>query len=114
MAILKNKTQKNFTMISNNILRDSKLKMIDRGTLCTICSLPDGWNFSVAGLCAIVPDGKSALSNSLNRLEKIGYLKRTTIHGKHGKFETEIEVLLEREDEGSPEEDMRRQKRYEH
>ena len=101
MAILKNKTQKNFTMISNNILRDSQLRMIDRGTLCTICSLPDGWNFSVAGLCAIVPDGKSALSNSLNRLEEIGYLKRTTIHGKHGKFETEIEVLLEREDEVS-------------
>ncbi|SDW15522.1 hypothetical protein SAMN05216391_102142 [Lachnospiraceae bacterium KHCPX20] len=102
MAILKNKTQKNFTMISNNILRDSKLRMIDRGTLCTICSLPDGWDFSVAGLCAIVPDGKSALSNSLNRLEKIGYLKRNTVHGKHGKFETEIEVFLEKEDESPP------------
>ncbi len=70
MAILKNRTQRNFTMISNNILRDNQLRMIDRGTLCTICSLPDGWNFSVAGLCAIVPDGKSALSNSLKRLEK--------------------------------------------
>ena len=99
MAVLKNKTQKNFTMISNNILRDNKLRMTDRGTLCTICSLPDGWNFSVAGLSAIVPDGKSALSSSLKRLEKIGYLRRKTIHGKQGKFETEIEVIIEKEDE---------------
>ena len=99
MAVLKNKTQKNFTMISNNILRDNKLRMTDRGTLCTICSLPDGWNFSVAGLSAIVPDGKSALSRSLKRLEEIGYLRRKTIHGKQGKFETEIEVFLEKEDE---------------
>ena len=93
MAGLKNKTQKNFTMISNNILRDNKLRMTDRGTLCTICSLLDGWNFSVAGLSAIVPDGKSALSSSLKRLEEIGYLRRKTIHGKQGKFETEIEVI---------------------
>ena len=100
MAVLKNKTQKNFTMISNNILRDNKLRMTDRGTLCTICSLPDGWNFSVAGLSAIVPDGKSALSSSLKRLEEIGYLRRKTIHGKQGKFETEIEVIIEKEDEG--------------
>ena len=54
--ILKNKTQNNFTMISNNILRDNSLKMIDRGVMCTICSLPDGWDFSVAGLCKIVPE----------------------------------------------------------
>ncbi len=96
MAVLKNKTQKNFTMISNNILRDTELKMIDRGMLCTLYSLPDGWNFSVAGLTAIMPDGKSAITNSLKRLENIGYLKRTTYHGKRGKFETEIEVFAEK------------------
>ncbi|MDB8709735.1 DUF6017 domain-containing protein [Mediterraneibacter gnavus] len=96
MTVLKNRTQKNFTMISNNILRDTELKMIDRGMLCTLCSLPDGWNFSVAGLTAIVPDGKSAITNSLKRLENIGYLKRTTYHGKRGKFETEIEVFAEK------------------
>lgn len=41
MAVLKNKTQKNFTMISNNILRDKSLSMKDCGVLCTLCSL---WN----------------------------------------------------------------------
>ena len=31
MAVLKNKTQKNFTIISNNVLRDKELSMKDRG-----------------------------------------------------------------------------------
>lgn len=43
MAVLKNKKQKNFTMISNSVLCDKDLSMKDKGVLCTICSLPDGW-----------------------------------------------------------------------
>ena len=61
MAVLKNKTQRNFTMISNSVLRDKELSMKDRGVLCTICSLPDGWEFSIAGLSSIVPDGVDGL-----------------------------------------------------
>ena len=57
MAVLKNKTQRNFTMRSNNVLYDKELSMKDRGVLCTIGSAPDGWEFSIAGLSAIVPDG---------------------------------------------------------
>lgn len=53
MAVLKNKTQKNFTIISNNVLRDKELSMKDRGVLCTICSLPDEWKFSISGLMDI-------------------------------------------------------------
>lgn len=94
--ILKNKTQNNFTMISNNILRDNSLKMLDRGVMCTICSLPDGWDFTVAGLCSIVPDGKDAITESLRRLENKGYLRRTTVHGEHGWFKSQIEVFTEK------------------
>lgn len=67
MAVLKNKTQKNFTMISNSVLCDKDLSMKDRGVLCTICSLTDGWEFSIAGLSAIVPDGVDAIRNFLIR-----------------------------------------------
>ena len=96
MPVLVNKTQKNFTMISNNILRDKELCLKDRGLLCTLCSLPDKWNFSIAGLCAIVPDGKESISNSLKRLEQLGYLIRSTHRDHSGKFVTEIEVFAER------------------
>ena len=61
MAVLINRTQKNFTMISNSILRDKNLSLKDRGLLCTICSLPDKWEFSIAGVGGKVnlpPHGK--------------------------------------------------------
>ena len=96
MAVLKNKTQKNFTMISNNVLRDREFSMKDRGVLCTICSLPDGWDFSIAGLSAIVPDGVDAIRKSIFNLEKLGYMERTKTRGKGGKYISEIEVFTEK------------------
>ena len=86
MAVLINRTQKNFTMISNSILRDKDLSLKDRGLLCTICSLPDKWEFSIAGLSAIIPDGKDAIASAIKRLEKLGYLVRTMSRNHLGKF----------------------------
>ena len=96
MAVLINRTQKNFTMISNSILRDKNLSLKDRGLLCTICSLPDKWEFSIAGLSAIIPDGKDAIASAIKRLEKLGYLVRTMSRNHLGKFVSEIEVFTER------------------
>lgn len=93
MAVLKNKTQKDFTMISNSVLRDRNLSMKDRGVFCTLCSLPDGWEFSIAGLSAIVPDGKDALRASLDNLENLGYMHRLKKRAKDGKYVSEIEVF---------------------
>ncbi len=92
MAVLKNKTQNNFTMISNNILRDKELSMKDRGVLCTIISLPDGWDFSIAGLSALVPEGKDSIRKSVIKLEKLSYIVRRQFRNAQGKYETEIEV----------------------
>ena len=108
MAVLINRTQKNFTMISNSILRDKDLSLKDRGLLCTICSLPDKWEFSIAGLSAIIPDGKDAIANAIKRLEKLGYLVRTISRNHLGKFVSEIEVFTERRSEAdSPERETR-------
>ena len=96
MAVLKNKTQRNFTMISNSVLRDKELSMKDRGVLCTICSLPDGWEFSIAGLSSIVPDGVEAIRKSIFNLERLGYMERTKTRGKGGKYISEIEVFMEK------------------
>ena len=93
MAVLKNKTQKNFTMISNNILRDKSLSMKDCGVLCTLCSLPDGWEFSIVGLSATVPDGVDSIRKSITNLEELGYMNRTKSRGSDGKYISEIEVF---------------------
>ncbi len=70
-----------FTIISNKVFRNKKLSVTDRGTLCTLLSLPDNWNFSIRGLSAILPDGVTKIENSLNRLEhKHHYLKRVRVY----------------------------------
>ena len=69
-----------FTIISNKVFRNKKLGVTDRGTLCTLLSLPDNWNFSIRGLAAILPDGVTKIENSLNRLEHDHhYLKRVRV-----------------------------------
>ena len=87
MAILRNRTQNNFTIITNNILRDERLPMNARGLLCTMLSLPDNWEFSERGLQAILPgNGLSAIKSALKVLQECGYLRRSKIRGTGGMF----------------------------
>lgn len=93
MDILRNKTQ-GFTIVDNQILKDKNMGQRERGMYATLCSLPDGWELSVAGLNAILPDGKTAITNSLNLLEKQGYLIRSQrrVRGRITGTEWEISV----------------------
>ena len=58
MPILKNKTPGSFVMIGKDILKNTDLKLVDRGMLATLLSLPDNWDFSIVGLAKILPEGK--------------------------------------------------------
>ena len=99
MPVFRNKTQKDFTMISNNVLKDKELKMVDRGVYCTLCSFPDVWNFSIEGLTKLVPDGETIIRNSIKRLEDNGYMKRSKERDAQGKFISVIEILAKKQEE---------------
>lgn len=98
MPIIKEKVSKNFTKISNSILRDKTLKLTDRGLLSTLCNLGDSWDFSVEGLKSILPDGKHTITSSLKRLEAAGYIEWTKTRDKNGAFLTYITVHEKRKD----------------
>lgn len=72
MPILKKKLSKNFTKVSTAFLRDKDVKLSDRGLLATLYTLGDKWDFSVTGLSAILPDGKSAITSSLRVIRRNG------------------------------------------
>lgn len=76
MPKLVKKMSRDFTIINNGILRDSRLGSSERGLLVTMLSLPDGWSFSIRGLARILPDGITKISNGLNKLESLNYLRR--------------------------------------
>ncbi len=93
MAVLKNKTQGNYTIVSQNIMRDKDLSLTERGMLITLLSLPDNWHFTIMGLCQILPDGKERISRTLNSLISKGYVTRIQGRGEKGQFDsTDLEV----------------------
>lgn len=81
-----NNTQKPFVVVNKAIAMDQDLNMRDRGMMLTLMSFPPEWNFSIKGLEKIVPDGRDAISRSLQRLEEKRYLVRVQERDKKGKF----------------------------
>lgn len=86
MAILRNRTQSGFTIVDNYALRDERLSLKAVGLLVKMLSLPDRWDFSEAGLVAIVKDGHSSVRSGLKELEEYGYLVRTRVKDESGRF----------------------------
>jgi hypothetical protein len=82
MAILRKHNRKSYTVIDNDVFRDSELSNKALGMLCRMLSLPDGWEFSVRGLSKLSDDGVDGVMSQLNELEKRGYLKRRQIRDK--------------------------------
>ena len=64
----------NYTTMSNYHLRDTSLSLKAIGLLSKILSLPDDWDYSVAGLAAICKEGESAIKTALEELKEQGYL----------------------------------------
>ncbi len=90
MAVLKNRTQGNYTLVSQIIMHDKNLSMAERGLLTTLLSLPDNWQLTIRGLSQILPDGKEKISNNLNKLIEKGYVTREQGRGTKGKFDSTI------------------------
>ena len=92
MAVLKNKTQGNYTLVSQNIMRDTNLSLTERGMLLTLLSLPDNWHLTLKGLSLILPDGRDKIAKTLNSLIDKGYLTREQSRsgGKFGSTDLEV------------------------
>ena len=93
MAVLKNKTQGQYTMVSQRIMKDKSLSLTERGMLLTLLSLPDNWHLTIVGLGQILPDGKEKIAKTLNSLIEKGYVTREQNRGNRGQFDsTNLEV----------------------
>ena len=93
MAVLKNKTQGQYTMVSQRIMKDKNLSLTERGMLLTLLSLPDNWQLTISGLSQILPDGREKIARTLNSLIEKGYVTREQNRGNRGQFDsTTLEV----------------------
>lgn len=87
MPVLRHRHAKDFTVVPNGIFRDNNLSLKAIGMLCYLLHLPDGWEFSVAGLEKILSnDGRDSIRRSLEEISTAGYLKRAQSRDKHGRL----------------------------
>ncbi len=87
------KTNGNFTQISNNLLREMRLSSKAKYLLICMLSLPDNWVYSTEGLKTITGLKKGAITSALHELEENGYLFRyrtRSSDGRMGKSEWNI------------------------
>ena len=80
-----------YTVLPNGILRDTGLSLKTKGLFAIILSLPEDWDYSVAGLATVAGCGRdairsAAIRSALGEMEQAGYLRRTRSHGEGGKF----------------------------
>lgn len=69
-----NKT-KGYTIMSNYHLKEKNMSLKAKGLLSVMLSLPDNWDYSIAGLVAISQENETAIKSALSELKKLGYLE---------------------------------------
>jgi hypothetical protein len=72
--------------MSNYHLRDKELSLKAKGLLSQMLSLPDDWDYTLAGLSHINRESKDAIRSAVNELEAAGYIRRHQKTDASGKF----------------------------
>lgn len=74
MSVIRVNKIKNYTVMSNEHLKDKRLSLKAKGLLSVMLSLPDTWDYSISGLVAICKESETAVKSTLNELKSCGYL----------------------------------------
>lgn len=95
MAVFRVEKNKNYTSMANYHFRDTKLSWKAKGILSTMLSLPDNWDYSLAGLATLSADGMSATRSAIKELEEHGYLIRKPVR-TNGKISDWEYIIFEK------------------
>lgn len=87
MSVMRVHKTANFTVMSNYHFKERKMSLKAKGLLSLMLSLPEDWDYSVAGLTTLSKDGKDGVMTALAELEKFGYLTRTRLVNDRGQFD---------------------------
>lgn len=88
MIIRAPRPKANYTVISNEVIRDTRLGWRARGLLVYLLSQPDHWRTHTAHLAAMSPDGIHAVRSAMTQLEEYGYIRRVKQQNDAGQWST--------------------------
>ena len=73
--------------MSNYHLRDRDLSYKAKGLLSFMLSLPEDWDYSLAGLCSISKESRDGIRSILKELQEHHYVEIEKVRGNKGYFE---------------------------
>ena len=86
MSVFKIEKNKDYTIMSNYHLRDRELSYKAKGLLSFMLSLPEDWDYSLNGLCAISKESKDGIRSILKELQEHHYIERANLIKEKGFF----------------------------
>ena len=96
MAVFRVERTSDYTVMSNYHLRDKRLSLKAKGLLSQMLSLPEDWDYTLAGLCYINRESKDAIRTAIHELEQAGYIHRRQTTDSGGKFAGNVYTIYER------------------
>ena len=98
MAVFRVEKTRDFTVMSNHHLRNQDMSLKAKGLLSLMLSLPEDWDYTLAGLAHICQEGISSIRAGIGELEHHGYLRRRRMRNGKGQLTDTEYTILERPD----------------
>jgi hypothetical protein len=95
MAIFRIEKTHDYTIMSNHHLRNTNLTLKAKGLLSQMLSLPEEWDYTLAGLSHINRESTDAIRTAIQELEAQGYIIRARIRNERGQMAGADYVIYE-------------------
>ncbi len=95
MAVFRVERNTGYTVMSNHHLRNKELSLKAKGLLSQMLSLPEDWDYTLAGLSYINREKIDAIREAVKELEKAGYIKRSRERDDKGRLRGADYVIYE-------------------
>lgn len=95
MAVFRVERNTGYTVMSNHHLRNKKLTLKAKGLLSQMLSLPEDWDYTLAGLSHINREKIDAIREAVRELERAGYIVRSRERDAKGRLRGADYVIYE-------------------
>lgn len=95
MAVFRVERNKGYTVMSNHHLRNKDLTLKAKGLLSQMLSLPEDWDYTLAGLSHINREKIDAIREAVRELERAGYIMRSRERDEKGRLRGADYVIYE-------------------
>ncbi len=95
MPVFRVERNTGYTVMSNHHLRNKELSLKAKGLLSQMLSLPEDWDYTLAGLSHINREKIDAIREAVKELEKAGYIVRSRERDEKGRLRGADYIIYE-------------------